>query len=233
MASVMTDREAPVPYIRTTTFKADEVKFEYEQAKASIKKIEKKDQNDKLVETTTETTTAKASRKVYLKTYGHTSEEDAEHAFEALEKLQTELEAEFKVVETNKANDATLLFKATKKIFTGSALTEWNNIVDVTKTDWEAYKTTMAKFMCTVVLKDDAYNEQTNYMRERIKPMGLTTKQWWLRLQTMNRYLKFFIKDMNALKRHCGGGVNFKDWWNEGGLSDTELRRIVTTRVPL
>ncbi|CAB9518207.1 hypothetical protein SEMRO_915_G219640.1 [Seminavis robusta] len=81
-------------------------------------------------------------------------------------------------------------------------------------------------------LKDDAYNEQTNYMRERTTD-GFDYKAVVAAIADDESILEVFIKDMNALKRHCGGGVNFKDWWNEGGLSDTELRRIVTTRVPL
>ena len=53
-----------------------------------------------------------------------------------------------------------------------------------TKRDWETFKTLVAQYICMVVLPNDAYNWQVQYMLERFKPLSLTSKQWWLRIET-------------------------------------------------
>lgn len=73
-------------------------------------------------------------------------------------------------------------------------------------------------------------------MRNRIKPRKLTSHDWWLRMQTMNRRLIYFFETVEDLKLHRASAT-FKDWWKEdsesnGMLTATTLKTIVVTKCP-
>ena len=235
--STVSDHKAPVPYIRRAKFEAKETKFMYDQFAINMKTVKTNEGTKEELETK-ETTTYTREKKVKLTTYGHTSEEDAEHFFEAFEKLKKELGEEWKNASESKDSSAQVLFEATDKMLIGTANAEWQNILkedpdmEFSKS-WEMFKTRMATFICKVILSDDAINQQLSYLRERMKPADLTVKEWYLRLQTLRRYLIYFVKDMKTLKQHCGSDCNFKDWWKKEILGDHDVRMIVTTRVPL
>ena len=225
------DSECPMPYVRTKSdYKQEETKFVYEHEDVSEKIVTSTVEGK--VTTVTETTKGMRTRKVTLKTYSHSSEEDCEHFFEALERLQKELEDEWTEAKKNKTNDATHLFAAFEHMLTGTANSEWHDVLgSETSRTWETFKAKVAEFICTRVLPEDAYNRQVTYMQERVKPMALTAKQWWLRMQTMNRYLPYFIINMEALKRE-NPTADFKSWWTSGGLSEAELKRTIIIKVP-
>ena len=119
---------------------------------------------------------------------------------------------------------------------TGTAATEWHDVLfeDKTKTGrtWEDFKKFVSTFITKKVLRqDDAYARQRQYMMERRMPFGMEVNDWWLRMQTMNRYLPYFIPTMEKLKKWYPN-ADFQKWWVEGGLSQQELKSIVTQRVP-
>ena len=230
--STSKDTEAPMAYVRTKKdYKQEEAKFVYEREVTSRRTINKT-VNEKIIQET-ETTTEMTPRKVILKVYGHTEEEDCEHFMECFERLQTEMAAEWLTISKAKGNDAKNLFNAFENMVVGSAKAEWHDVLMTTNDrDWESFKTLVSKFICSKILPDDAYNRQVTYMQERTKPMALTAKDWWLRMQTLNRYLPYFIPSREALKREFPTS-DFTDWWKQGGIDNTSMKRIVMNKVPI
>ena len=160
-------------------------------------------------------------------------QEDCEHFFEAFEKLQTKLQGEWEAARQAKTRDARILFKAFDQPVTGNANSEWHDtMANETKRDWETFKTLVPQYIYTVEMPNDAYNRQVQYMLERFKPLSLTSKQWWLRIETLNRYLQYFFKSLNAYKLECSKG-DFTQWWMQGGLSNADLKLIVMTKIPM
>ena len=225
------DAEAPLPYIRRKqNFKPDEAKFTYEAEKVSVRITERTEEGKKI--STKETVTEDKEHKVYLKQYGKSSEEDCEHFFEAFEHMQTKLPAIWTEVQKAKDRDATILFEAMDTMLVGTALTEWHDVLQQERSrTWEMFKTKVAEFITTKVLPEDSYNKQITYMRERRKPMALTSNEWWLRIQTLDRYLPYFIGTLAKLKNEFPSAT-FTEWWKSGSLTQAEYKRVVTTRVP-
>ena len=223
-----------MPYVRAKVYldyKSEETKFTFECDAKSTKTITK--QMEGKTQTIVEVTKEMQTKKVVLKTWGHTGQEDCEHFFEAFEKLQTELQGEWEAARQAKTRDARILFKAFDQLVTGNANSEWHDtMANETKRDWETFKTLVAQFICTVVLSDDAYNWQVQYMLDFTKPLSLTSMQWWLRIETLNHYLRYFFKSLNAYKLEFPKG-DFTQWWTQGGLSNADLKRIVMTKIPM
>lgn len=225
------DSEAPIPYVRRhlPTVETTVYRFEAEQP---ITKTVTKTLPDRTQEVITEVYTETKSHKVYLKTYSQSSEEDTEHFFEAFEQLQLELTSQWKAISRKKTNDSTLLFDAFTHILRGTAHTEW---LDVLRTDndrdWAVFKELVSVYICTKVLPEDAYDHQVSYMQARSKPKPLKAKEWWRRMQSLNRYLCYFFPTMNALKKEFPGSM-FTDWWKIGSMTDPQLHRIVLNNVP-
>jgi len=218
-------------YVRSKAdYKSDETKFVYERELKSTRTTTKKVgvQREVIEETTTELRT----RKVTLKTYAHSNKEDCEHFFECFEKMMKELEDEWTTSSKAKANDAKVLFQALESMLVGTANSEWHDVLGKEQSrTWEMFKTLVSRFICSKVLPEDAYNRQVMYMQERVKPMALTAKEWWLRMQTLNRYLPYFFPSLEALKRELPDST-FPDWWIKGGLNEAELKRIIIVKVP-
>lgn len=236
MSATIRDTEAPMPYERRKPhFTAEEVKFSYEYTSHSTKQTVKTIKDDKGVaheEKYNEITTETRVKKVTLKAYSLTSEEDVEHFFEAFERLQKELATVWTEASTAKHKDATILFNAIEKMLAGTANTQWHDVLGTTtERTWETFKTKMATFICKKVLPEDAYMLQVRYMQERVKPIALESKEWWRRMQTLNRYLVYCFPDHGAMKREFPG-EDFQAWWRIGQLSEAQLRRIVTSKVP-
>jgi hypothetical protein len=227
-----------IPYIRKKKcmeFKPDTTKFTWEHEKTSTRVVTIVDRKGAKTTCTEETTETK-EMKVTLTTYSQTDSEDCEHFFEAFQTLKHELEQVYAEVSKAKANDANVLFRAFEKILNGTAATEWHDVLfeDKTKTGhtWEDFKKFVSIFITKKVLRqDDAYARQRQYMMERRMPFGMEVNDWWLRMQTMNRYLPYFIPTMEKLKKWYPS-ADFSKWWVDGGLSQQELKSIVTQRVP-
>lgn len=219
-------KKAYVDFEPTTTV------FRYDKESVSTRVLEKVSGDGKVI---SETQTIKESRKekITLKVYSQSTSEDCEHYFEALECLQRELEEEYMTISSNKTNNAKLLFHAHDKMLAGTALSEWHDtIAGREAVTWEDFKTLVAKFITTKVLKDNAFIRQQSYLENRPKPHNLPVKMWWLRIQTLNRYLPYFIKDMDMLKKWYPE-ANFSHWWKLGSYSETELKhKIVLVRIP-
>ena len=246
-----TDAEAPLPFVREKSdFIPETVKFEYEYEVASTRTITKQrpaappqpgaqaDQPPSpraaqmLTEIVTETIREKKSRKATLKMYERTTKEDSEHFFECFEKLQKELAPIWDQAKRAMRNDATVLFDGFEHMLTGTANSQWHDVLtDYPGRTWEDFKKAVATYICTKVLPDDAYDRQVSHMTERMKPKGLTAKDWWLRMQTMNRYLPYFFPSMDKLKEEVPNAT-FPDWWIEGNLSGATLKRIVMHKIP-
>ena len=228
------DKEAPLPYIRkdeVKNHKAEEVKFKFEVEETATKTSETVDADKKTVVTTERITSTKVKTKT-LKCYGHTAEEDPESFFIAFERLQTEMEIEWRVTESNQGNDAQVLFDAVEKMLIETASTEWKDILaQESLRNWKAFKSTMGKYITEKVLPDDAYEAQITYLNERAKPRKLTSRQWYLRMQTISRYLPYFIPNIEKVKL-IKASATFPDWWKEGGLSEFTMRQIVKTKAP-
>ena len=231
------DSEAPIAYIRQKgDYKLEDTKFSYEHEVESVRattKVLKLPDERTETEVSNETVKSMHTRKVTLKVYSHSNQEDCEHFFECFEKLQKELDEEWLASSQAKDKDATVLFKAFEHMLNGVATSEWHDVLqNETDRTWETFKILVSIFISTKILKENAYDAQVRYMQERGKPKQLNAKDWWLRMQAMNCYLPYFMKNMDMLKRQAPT-ANFKDWWNKGGsLSDTELRRIVTSKAP-
>jgi len=223
-----------IPYKRKTVcadFKPEETKFSYEQEVESTKETTHTDEAGKETKTK-ETITELKVKKVTLKTYGQSDKEDCEHFFEALEKLKRELKKVWEETSKAKDRDAEILFDAFDQMLVGTASSEWHDVLATeTKRDWEAFKGLVAKYITTKILPEDAYNRQVTYMQERRKPYDLSVKDWWLRMQTIDRYLPYFMPSKEALQLWVPS-ADFKDWWNKGSLADQEKKRIVMTKVP-
>jgi hypothetical protein len=239
MSNQELDDEAPLPYVRSIKddIEASKVKFVYEKAKTSIRKATRKSDDGKTISTFTEEITDVREVKVYLKTFGQTTKEDRESFFECFEYLQDELKAEWNDVSQNKSNDAKVLFDAMDHMLTGTANAEWKDVLTKqqfqNKIDFETFKLATAEFICTKILPEDAYNRQVTYLRERVKPMGISVKQWWQRMQTLNRYLPYFFKTKEDLQREVTDvNVSIIHLWKRGSLDGPELKRIVTGKCP-
>ena len=234
--STMQDAEAAIAYVRSKTeHKVEEAKFSYEHEATSTRTIAKEVtiEGKTTKEVSSEVVKSKHTRKVTLKVYSHSDQEDCEHFFECFERMQKELEGVWMECAKAKDKDATVLFQAFEHMLTGTATSEWHDVLNgETERKWETFKTLVSKFIVTKILPEDAYNVQVTYMLERAKPAQLSAKEWWLRMQTMNRYLPYFFKDLENLKKQFPN-MTFKDWWKTGGpMSNAELRRIVTSKAP-
>lgn len=232
------DSDAPIPYIREKRyidFKADTVEFKYTHSTKTTKDVERTDiDKDGNVSTSTSKETVSENKvlKATLKTYGKSEREDIEHFFEAFEKMQKSIDDVWKAASANKTNDASVLFNAMETMLTGTANTDWHDVMTgVTGRNWETYKVTTAKYICEKVLPDDAYMEQTRYMQERNLPRGMSVATWWDRFQTLNRYILYAVKDISELKEIMPDAT-WPDWWAKGGITPAEQRRILTTKVP-
>lgn len=227
-----------IPYIRKkkcVEFKPDTTKFTWEQERVSTKVVVLTDEAGKKTTRQEELTETK-EMKVTLLTYGQTESEDCEHFFEAFQTMKHELEQVYKDTSKAKTNDASVLFRAFEKMVVGTAATEWHDVLleDAKKTgrSWADFKQFVSTFITKKVLRqDDAYARQRQYMMERRMPHGMEVKEWWLRMQTMNRYLPYFMPSMDKLKKWFPN-ADFTNWWVDGGLSQQELKSIVTQRVP-
>ena len=222
-----------IPYERKKKcmeYKGETTKFSYEKEVISTKKTATKDKGVK-VERVEEITEEKV-RKVTLKTYGQGSEEDCEHFFCAFEQLQRELHEEWDAAISGKKKDARVLFHAFDQMLTGTASSEWHDIlVGTNKRDFDTFKVLVARYITTKVLPEDAYTRQVTYMQERRKPYGMEVKEWWLRMQTIDRYLRYFFPNVESLQRWVPS-AELKDLWMVGGLGEQEKKRIVMTKVP-
>ena len=89
-------------------------------------------------------------RKVTLKVYSRSDKEDCEHFFECFEKLQREMEDIWMDVRRNKTNDAKALFTAFEHMLTGTATSEWHDVISGTvNRTWEDFKVVVvSKFIC-------------------------------------------------------------------------------------
>jgi len=147
--------------------------------------------------------------------------------------LLTELEPVYKEASSAKAKDASILFRAMEKTLEGTALTEWHDVInEEAGRTWESFKNLVSTFICKkVIMQEDAYYRQQQYLMERRMPLGMDVHEWWLRMQTINRYLPYFFPTQEKLKKWFPT-ANWKDWWNLGGLSEQELKSIITTRLP-
>ena len=235
------DAEAPLPYVRhKSDFKPDEVKFEFEHEHEFQRMIEKTRNDLKgdeeaaamQVESYVETTRELKTRKVYIPTYGMTIDEDVESFFEVFEKARRALDVHWGLCSRNKDSNATTLFQLMDKMLVGTANTEWSDVVGEPKVhDWQTFKHKVSKFIATKVLPDDAYNEQLTYMQERAKPNSLKVKEWWTRIKTINRYLPYFFGTQQKMQTFFPN-TDFRDWWVVGSLSEPELKRLVTNKIP-
>lgn len=227
-----------IPYVRKAecaTFVPKTVKFMYEETVKSTRKTKKTDEQGQVTAIEEEIESDK-DRKVTLTVFAQGDQEDCEHFFEAFEKLQHELASVWEQCSATRKTDATVLFDAFEKMLDGLALTEWRNVLlaDRTKTtrSWEDFKEFVSTYIVTKVLaQDDPYNRQRTYMMERTMPKGMTVRGWWLRKQTLNRYLVYFFKTLAEMKRWFPT-ADFPKWWKVGGLSNQELRAIVVNRIP-
>jgi len=213
-----------------------EREFKYDKETVSTKTITSKVGDQET--TTTEEIRETKKQKVNLKVYSQSTYEDAEHFFDAFQHLQSEMSEVYSAASSAKTKDASTLFKAMDNMLDGVAYTEWKDVLDPTTAPkrtgqtWEDFKVCVATFICTkVVRKEDAYNRQRQYMLQRMKPIGQPVDRWWLRMQTLNRYLPYLIPNMEILKKWCPN-TDFSKWWIDGSLSEQELKTIVTTRVP-
>ena len=224
-----------IPYQRKAVcvaFKPEETKFSFDTEVESTKRITRTDEAGKVTEVE-ETTIESRTKKVTLRTYGQSDQEDCEHFFEALEKLKRELRKVWEEASKAKDRDAQTLFDALDQMLIGTASSEWHDVLATeAKRDWEAFKVLVAKYITTKILPEDAYNRQVTYMQERKKPQSLQVKDWWLRMQTMDRYLPYFMPDKETLQLWVPN-ADFTMWWKKGSLAEQEKKRIVMTKVPM
>ncbi len=97
---------------------------------------------------------------------------------------------------------------------------------------WGDFKPIVTSYIAKKVLRhEDAYERQRAYMMERRMPNGMDVNDWWLRMQTMDHHMPWFISSEDKLKKWIDG-ANWTDWWTKGGLSDTELKDIVLRQAP-
>jgi hypothetical protein len=81
-------------------------------------------------------------------------------------------------------------------------------------------------------LPEGAHDKQRMYLQERVKPQKMTSKEWWLRLQTLSRQrLVYFFPTMEDLKLEYPTAT-FPDWWKIGELTEADKKRIVITNAP-
>ena len=227
------DAEAPLPFVRRKPdYKAETTKFVFERAKVCKKTTTKLDASGNATGKETEETEMMVTIKVSLKCFGNSAEEDMEHFFEAFERMQKTLDQEWEEAKGAKNRDATTLFHAFEEMLTGTANVEWHDVLANNQVyTWEMFKTKVAEFICTKVLPDHAYDTQMDYMKERGKPMKLGVEEWWLRFQTLNRYLPYFIPLMAALKREYDDAT-FSDWWRLGSMRKMEAKRAILNKAP-
>ena len=100
---------------------------------------------------------------------------------------------------------------------TGTANSEWHDVIGgttVSNTTWENFQVQVSKYMLTKVLPDNAYVQQRSYLQQRVKPRVMTAKEWWQRMQMLNRYLRYFVS-LDMLKKYKMNAT-FTDWWASG-----------------
>jgi hypothetical protein len=217
--------------VQASKYKQEEVKYVFEKQEESTKTIVIQDENGKETKTK-ETSTFTKHQKKTLKCYGNTAEEDSECFFEAFERFQSEMQEEWDDANKNMGNDATSLFNGMDHMLIHTANTEWHDVLaQHALRNWEEFKKTVAQYITEKVLPDDAHEKQVTYMNERKKPRGLEAKQWYLRLQTLNRYLPYFLGSMTAVKA-LDDTATFPKWWIVGGLSPFDLKKIVKNNAP-
>ena len=228
-----------MPYWRANkykTYKPDQAKFTYDRKETIVCEEETTETGKEPVKVV-KTTVSYRQQKRTLNVYKQSPEEDVEHFFEALEHMQNEMDTEWARISASKTNDASILFKAMEKMLEGIAKTEWQDIVKANEDQhglkmWEDFKTLLGQYISTKVIhKESAYERQRRYMRERRMPIGMEVSEWWLRIQTLNRYLPYLIPSMQALK-YWHPDADWKQWWKAGSLSEPELKEIILERVP-
>lgn len=230
-----------LPYQRLKRFHD----FEPETTKYVFEQEERSERNttrvtDGKTVTFKETQVSTTEKKVILKVYSQSADEDIEHFFEAFTHMQRELAKQMPSITKAKVNNAQLLFGAMEKLLDGTALTKWNDILLQTQPangtrnyDWEDFKKTTAAYITKKVLPHNAYAIQCRYMDQRPMPRGMQVDEWWARMQTLNRYLPYFIGSMEELKRVTdNGSATFADWWKLGLLGPHRLNTIVLSKVP-
>ena len=91
----------------------------------------------------------------------------------------------------------------------------------------------MAEYICEKILPADAYNTQLEYLQERTKPSALPARKWWLRLQTLNRYLPMMMKTVAALRIETENpNANINNLRRDGSLTTAQLRRVIRQKMP-
>lgn len=236
MLNITWTNDVPLSYIHSKdSFVPNTVKFTYMKSVETVKIIAhaRAITGVPTITSDKETYTSDQPAKIYLKTYSHTTKEDCEHFFEAFEKLKKELRTEWDKSKVVMTNDATVLFEAFDEMLTGVvANAQWNGVLGMESSrTWAMFKAKVAEFITTKVLPEDAYSRQVSFMRERSKPRSLTAKDWWSRIQTLNQYLPYFFTTIDEFKEHYPTET-FRSWWVTGGLTELELKQIVTTRAP-
>ena len=221
---------------RKQDYKVNTAKFEYEEQRTSTKETVKEETLEGKISKASikEEVTQIRDKKVTLYVYSQSPQEDCEHFFEALERFKKEVESAWKDSSTAKANSAAILYSGMETMLAGIALIEWHDVIGAitpAEKTWEHFKTHVAEFITKKICPNDAYSRQRTYLSERRMPAGMEVHDYWIRIQTLNRYLPYLIANMEELKR-WEPNSDFRGWWVDGKLSDQELRNIVVHRVP-
>jgi hypothetical protein len=259
-STAIDDVTVPIPYIRRGSSKYVPGTTEYiyfEEVTSVVRKRRGTPTTARASETQTqppiaitdyeEVITEEKKRKKTLTIYrkDESQGEDAEHFFEAFSDLRSELSQDWTKISAAKTNDATRLFEATDKMMDGVAHNLWVGQIQkydnerltttsrVKDRTWEAYKIIMAKFITEDLFigSEDAYAEQRQYMIIRTKPLSMSPSQWWNRIETIQNYLPYMIKSMDAYK----GWVDidgWKGWWVHGALRPYEVLQILEVKCP-
>lgn len=237
------DSRAPIPFIRrgksdytpeTTTFTY------YTTEKHTVKRTVTTTGASPTTTETREEVEEEVKHKVYLPIYymDPTKGEDTEHFFQAFHDMKREMRSVWETTSANKTNDAKNLFYAFERMLDGTALEHWRATLanqNTTNRNWEDFKPAVAEFITAHVLREKAYAEQILYMRDRVKPIALSPKEWLNRLKVMQLSLPYMIGSLEEFKKEVDPDARtaWEGWWKKGAMSDAELLHIIENKCPI
>ena len=175
--------------------------------------------------------------KVVLNVYGGSEEEDCERFFEMFERFQKEMK-KFGKWDDNatQSTDASVLFDAFDECLSGTAQTDWYEILEGPVSNsqtWKDFKNNVTKYIMRKVLPpNNPYQTQRNYMEQRVMPEGMPFTVWWKRVQTLSQYLQYMMDRDLMEEISAGKEKELKKLWHYGAFNAFELKNILINKVP-
>ena len=201
---VVTDAEAPIPYIR------DPVKAAYEVP--TVKLVHDMNPSN--------------PKKFTLKKYSASEQEDGEHFLEAFEHFLRQMRKLGMQQSIPNMQPVPKVFEYFEDVLDGNALTDWSAVlgsVAPNSNTWRDFKHYVARYIQEKVFQDpDCYNTQKDYIMTRSKPPQKSVPDFAKRFTTVNRYMPYLLTRSQLQFISDGRYKLYSDLWQHGQLTEAQ-----------